>query len=122
LCFAEAIVNTVDYGMDPQTALDQPRWFWWKGLDTRHEPASTEIVDGLRKRGHDARVWNELDAYGRGQIIWRLPSGTYIAGSDVRGDGQAAGSLRLNGSGNLPGKEGGAPMGDCGNRQHRVHP
>jgi gamma-glutamyltranspeptidase/glutathione hydrolase len=87
----QMIVNTVDYGMDPQTSLDQPRWFWWKGLDTRHEPASTEIVDGLRNRGHDARVWNELDAYGRGQIIWRLPSGVYIAGSDVRGDGQAAG-------------------------------
>lgn len=87
----QTIVNTVDYGMDPQTSLDQPRWMWWKGLDTRHEPASTEVVDGLRMRGHDARVWNELDAYGRGQIIWRLPSGTYIAGSDVRGDGQAVG-------------------------------
>jgi gamma-glutamyltranspeptidase/glutathione hydrolase len=88
----QMIVNTVDHGMDPQTSLDQPRWFWWEGRGTRHEPATeTAIVDALRQRGHDARFWNELDLYGRGQIIWRLPSGAYIAGSDHRGDGQATG-------------------------------
>jgi len=88
----QMVVNTVDYHMDPQTSLDQARWFWWRNRDTRHEPATdSSIVDGLRRRGHDALYWNELDAYGRGQIIWRLPSGAYIAGSDHRGDGQAAG-------------------------------
>jgi gamma-glutamyltranspeptidase/glutathione hydrolase len=87
----QMIVNTIDYGMDPQTSLDQPRWFWWKERATRHEPATGAVVDELRRRGHDALVWNELDAYGRGQIIWRLPSGAYIAGSDHRGDGQASG-------------------------------
>lgn len=88
----QMIVNTIDHRMDPQASLDQPRWFWWKDCATRHEPATpTAIADGLRQRGHDALVWNELDAYGRGQIIWRLASGAYVAGSDHRGDGQAAG-------------------------------
>ena len=88
----QMVVNTVDYRMDPQTSLGQPRWFWWKERATRHEPATpTEVVDELRRRGHDALYWNELDAYGRGQIIWRLPSGAYVAGSDHRGDGQAGG-------------------------------
>jgi gamma-glutamyltranspeptidase / glutathione hydrolase len=26
----QMVVNTVDYGMDPQTSLDQPRWHWRK--------------------------------------------------------------------------------------------
>jgi gamma-glutamyltranspeptidase / glutathione hydrolase len=88
----QMVVNTIDHHMDPQTSLDQPRWFWHRGLRVLCEPAvETAILEELRQRGHDARVWNELDAYGRGQIIWRLPSGAYIAGSDQRGDGQAAG-------------------------------
>lgn len=88
----QMIVNTVDYGMDPQTSLDQPRWSWWKERSTIHEPAvDPTILDDLRRRGHDVRTEEELDAFGRGQIIWRLPSGAYIAGSDHRADGQAAG-------------------------------
>jgi gamma-glutamyltranspeptidase / glutathione hydrolase len=88
----QMVVNTVDYGLDPQTSLDQPRWHWRTGRRTLHEPSTDpQTLDGLRRRGHDVHVWNELDAYGRGQIIWRLPSGAYIAGSDPRGDGQAVG-------------------------------
>jgi len=88
----QMVVNTVDHRMDPQTSLDQPRWFWHKDRSTLLEPAvDLAILEELRGRGHDAKVWNELDAYGRGQIIWRLPSGSYIAGSDHRGDGQAIG-------------------------------
>lgn len=88
----QMVVNTVDYGMDPQTSLDQPRWFWHKDRSILFEPAvEREIVEELGRRGHETRVWNELNAYGRGQIIWRLQSGAYIAGSDHRGDGQATG-------------------------------
>jgi gamma-glutamyltranspeptidase / glutathione hydrolase len=88
----QMVVNTVDYGLDPQASLDRPRWFWRRDrrvlLEPEVDPAS---ADELRRRGHDATTWDELDAYGRGQIIWRLPSGAYVAGSDRRGDGQAAG-------------------------------
>jgi len=88
----QMVVNTVDYGMDPQTSLDQPRWFWHKDRSTLLEPSvDTAILEELRRRGHEVRVWNELDAYGRGQIVWRLPSGAYLGGSDHRGDGQAMG-------------------------------
>jgi len=88
----QMVVNTLDHGMDPQTSLDEPRWFWHKDRSTLFEPSiDAAILDELRGRGHEVRVWKELDAYGRGQIIWRLPSGAYIAGSDRRGDGQAIG-------------------------------
>jgi gamma-glutamyltranspeptidase/glutathione hydrolase len=88
----QMVVNTVDYQMDPQTSLDQPRWLWLRERRVLVEPnTNPAILDELRRRGHAADVWNELDAWGRGQIIWRLPSGAYIAGSDHRGDGQATG-------------------------------
>lgn len=88
----QMIVNTIDYGMDPQTSLDQPRWHWQKGRQILLEPAvDAEIVDDLRRRGHDTETWDQLGVMGRGQIIWRLPSGALIAGSEPRADGQAAG-------------------------------
>jgi gamma-glutamyltranspeptidase/glutathione hydrolase len=46
-------------------------------------------VDGLRARGHDVTVGTD-QAFGRGQIIWKLPGGGYVAGSDKRADGCAA--------------------------------
>lgn len=78
--------------MDPQTSLDQPRWYWRRGRRVLLEPTvGRSVADDLHRRGHDVHIWPERDAYGRGQIIWRLPSGAYVAGSDNRGDGQAAG-------------------------------
>lgn len=88
----QMVLNTVDWGMHPQASLDAARWFWWEGDYTKLEPTvPAEVVQGLRERGHDIEVDAELDAFGRGQIIWRLPSGAYVAGSDNRTDGCAAG-------------------------------
>jgi gamma-glutamyltranspeptidase/glutathione hydrolase len=87
----QMVVNTIDYGMDPQTSLDQPRWYCGRGRSTVHEPTvNPTILDGLRERGHGVTVEAERDFVGRGQIIWRLESGAYVAGSDQRADGQAA--------------------------------
>ena len=88
----QMVVNTVDYRMDPQTSLDQPRWYWRRDRRVLLEPTvDRPVAEDLHRRGHDVHIWLERDAYGRGQIIWRLPSRAYIAGSDHRGDGQAAG-------------------------------
>ena len=88
----QVVVNTVDYRMDPQTSLDQPRWYWRRDCRVLLEPTvDRTVAEDLHRRGHDVHISLERDAYGRGQIIWRLPSHTYIAGSDHRGDGQAAG-------------------------------
>lgn len=88
----QMIVNTVDYTMDPQASLDAPRWQWVKNREIEIESdADREIIAGLRALGHDVRVLEPGGRFGRGQIIWRLPSGAYIAGSDKRADGYAAG-------------------------------
>ncbi len=87
----QTIVNTVDYRMDPQTSLDTPRWSWWGGRFVKVEPCDPAIVAGLQARGHEVEIDPEVDWAGRGQTIWRLPGRGYIAASDKRCDGQAAG-------------------------------
>jgi gamma-glutamyltranspeptidase / glutathione hydrolase len=88
----QVVTNTVDYGMDPQAALDAPRWCWTTGLEVRVEPTvPAAVVDELRARGHRVIVEPRLDLFGCGQAIWRLPGGGYVAGSEPRTDGYATG-------------------------------
>lgn len=88
----QMIVNTLDYGLDPQASLDAPRWFWGEERWVQVEPTvPLAIVEALKERGHEMNVDDEVDFVGRGQIIWRLPSGVYVAGSEPRADGCAAG-------------------------------
>lgn len=82
--------NLLDYGMDPQTALDDPRIFWDKQgaleLESRIGP---EVQAGLEAKGHPC-VPNAL--HGGGQVIQiDHERGVLIAGSDPRKDGHAAG-------------------------------
>jgi gamma-glutamyltranspeptidase/glutathione hydrolase len=49
------------------------------------------IMRGLAARGHAVNIALESGRFGRGQIIWRLPNGVYVAGSEGRTDGLAAG-------------------------------
>jgi gamma-glutamyltranspeptidase / glutathione hydrolase len=87
--------NLVDYGMDPQTALNAPRFNWLAGKQFALEAAfAGETVRELKRRGHE--LLSEEKAarqhYGGGQVIVRDPeSGVLIGGSEPRNDGMAAG-------------------------------
>lgn len=88
----QMVVNTVDYRLNPQASLDAPRWSWWHDRSVKIEPVpDLPIAEGLSARGHGVEVDPVFGWMGRGQIIWRLPSGVYVAGSESRADGQAAG-------------------------------
>jgi gamma-glutamyltranspeptidase/glutathione hydrolase len=89
----QMMVNTLDYAMDPQSSLGAPRWYWEQERLIRLEPGAAALADALAARGHVVEVDAEVDWAGRGQIIWRLSeeTGGYIAGSEPRADGQAAG-------------------------------
>ncbi len=85
----QVVVNTVDYGMNPQAALDAPRWQWLEGRRVELEAqVPSWIADGLRERGHAISLQLESGSFGRGQIIWRSGE-TLIAASESRTDGQA---------------------------------
>jgi gamma-glutamyltranspeptidase/glutathione hydrolase len=88
----QMVVNTLDYGLNPQASLDAPRWYWDKGKSVLLEPhMPQEIAQALAERGHEVEIASDVGTFGRGQIIWRLPSGGYVAGSDGRTDGYAVG-------------------------------
>ncbi len=88
----QMIVNTLDYGLNPQASLDAPRWYWERGQEVWLEPGVPQAIAAeLAERGHQVNIAQEPGRFGRGQIIWRLPSGAYIAGSDGRTDGYAVG-------------------------------
>ena len=86
-------VNLVEFGMDPQTALDAPRFNWLQGREVALEPAIGDGVrDELARRGHALLPRGAAVSYGGGQAIIRDPdSGVLIGGSEPRNDGAAVG-------------------------------
>lgn len=82
------------WGQNPQTAADAPRWRITQGLGVAVEEAMPLATrNALAAMGHDLTTEAPDSAFGFGgaQIIRRLPCGAYIAGSDPRKDGMAAG-------------------------------
>ncbi len=88
----QTMVRLLTYGMNPQAAVDAPRWKLNGGVSVDLEPsASAELRAGLVALGHEIKsVADSYMDYGAGQIIMRTDAG-YAAGSDPRRDGQAAG-------------------------------
>lgn len=91
----QVVVNTVDYAMNPQAALDAPRWQVTQGLGVELEHGvARNIVAELARRGHEVNVQHRGELFGKGQIIWRgsgPAEGSLIAGSEPRCDGCAIG-------------------------------
>ncbi len=85
----QIVVNMVDYGMNPQAALDAPRWQVTTGTNVFLEQAvSRSIALGLSDRGHTTQLIADGRSFGKGQIILRQ-NGTLIAASEPRADGLA---------------------------------
>ncbi|MEK3915781.1 gamma-glutamyltransferase family protein [Paenibacillus sp. FSL H7-0331] len=88
----QTIMNTLDFGLHPQAALDAPRWQWVKDNTVWVESGfSTAVAQALSRRGHDIQIALDPSTFGRGQIIWRDPhTGVLCGGTDSRADGIAA--------------------------------
>ncbi len=84
----QAVVNLTDYQMNPQAALDAPRWRFLAGNSVLLEKGVPhQIVEELRKRGHEIQIAPET-MFGKGQIILRQGD-TLVAASEPRADGLA---------------------------------
>jgi gamma-glutamyltranspeptidase/glutathione hydrolase len=79
----------VDDGLDPQAALDRPR-FRIEGDRVLLEPGLWTQREALRSLGLEPVCEPELTPFGGGQAIL-IERGTLIGGSDSRQDGYAAG-------------------------------
>ena len=85
------VVNTVDYHMNPQEALDAPLIQWTGGKHIQLErEVPAHIVQDLARRGHEVEIVNSNLHMGRGQIIWKTENGLYIGGTEPRCDGTVA--------------------------------
>jgi gamma-glutamyltranspeptidase/glutathione hydrolase len=92
----QTLVRMLDYGQNPQTACDAPRWRYNAGMSINAESnMDRNTVQGLNDLGHELELINDsYQDFGAGQFIWRMGDPKvqgYIAASDPRRDGQAVG-------------------------------
>jgi gamma-glutamyltranspeptidase/glutathione hydrolase len=90
----QVLVAMADDGLDPQAALDRPRFRIEDGTSGGRVGLEAGIPDEtlaeLSRMGHPVDLINGYDRarFGRGEIIYRDPeSGVLWGGSDPRGDG-----------------------------------
>jgi gamma-glutamyltranspeptidase/glutathione hydrolase len=90
---AQMVIRIRDYGQNPQSASDAPRWIVnVDGTIGLEEALRTRIGDGLVAMGHKIATAEAVTfAFGGAQLIWRLGDDGYCAGSDHRKDGGAVG-------------------------------
>jgi gamma-glutamyltranspeptidase/glutathione hydrolase len=87
----QVVSNMVDFGMNPQEALDSARF----RIDIEDENIfaedsfDQEVISGLESKGHSVSVISGVNRvfFGGGQIINRNDEGLLIGGSDPRKDG-----------------------------------
>lgn len=86
----QVVMNLVNFGHNPQAALDAPRFQWIKGNQVQLEKTMPqEVVEQLASLGHEITVTEENTGYGRGQIILKAGD-VLVGGTESRVDGTVA--------------------------------
>lgn len=82
----QLVMNLLNFGLNPQAALDAPRWQWMQGKQVHVETDfCSNMAEALARRGHDITGALEHGGFGRGQAIWRDPkTGTLYGGTESR--------------------------------------
>jgi gamma-glutamyltranspeptidase/glutathione hydrolase len=91
---AQFVANVVDYGMNVQAALEQPRFTkgTFQGCDVQMEQTVPEAVRAeLTKRGHEIQLLEPFSfTVGQGEAVVRdAARKVNFAGADPRSDGEA---------------------------------
>ena len=88
----QVVMNMIDFSMNPQAALDAPRWQWTSGRRFEAESHFPKyIAEELVRKGHQISMSLDSAGFGRGQIICRTSDGVLIGGTEFRADGTIAG-------------------------------
>ncbi|MCC7275343.1 MAG: gamma-glutamyltransferase, partial [Alphaproteobacteria bacterium] len=97
----QALVAMVDFGLDPQQALEAPRWSSSQPGQSANYPHGGDdaltvergigaaTVAGLERRGHRVAVVGDLEGPCSVEAIRVLDNGVRMAASDPRRDGWA---------------------------------
>ena len=87
---AQFLLNLLVFGYNVQQAMDEGRFRHMSGTRVLVEPVIADsVIAQLRAMGHDVRI-APASEFGGSQAIIKLKRG-YVAGSDPRKDGHAAG-------------------------------
>ena len=87
----QVMMNLIDFHMNPQQALDAPRWQWMRdGSVTVESGFDAQIAQALARKGHDVRIEMNTASFGRGQMIIRLDNGVLVGGTESRTDSNIA--------------------------------
>ncbi|NNM33448.1 MAG: gamma-glutamyltransferase [Gemmatimonadetes bacterium] len=86
----QLLLNLLVFGMDPQEAVDAPRFRHLSGNRVAIERIPDHIQTALEAKGHEIVDWARTD-FGGAQLVMRLPRG-WAAASEPRKDGHAAGN------------------------------
>ncbi len=83
----QVVMNMIDFKMDPQTALDAPRFRWDNALNVAVEDSmDSMIIQQLKGLNHQITIETRSSNFGRGQIILKEKEG-YKVGTETRCDG-----------------------------------
>ena len=87
----QVLMNLIDFGLNPQEALDAPRWQWLRGKEVELEPSfPQETAEKLKARGHEIRYAADSLSFGRGELILRGTDGVLCGASEPRAGGSVA--------------------------------
>lgn len=87
----QILTSIIDFHLNPQAALDAPRWQWIEGKNVQVEKDfPRDIVEGLENKGHLVEIAMDSSEFGKGQIIWKDGKGTLLGATDPRADGGVA--------------------------------
>ncbi len=87
----QVVMNLVNFHMNPQDALDAPRWQWVKGKAFQVEAGlGADVVRSLKRKGHEVSISPDEGPFGRGQMILKQKNGVYAVGTESRTDGYIA--------------------------------
>lgn len=87
----QVAMNFIDFHMDPQQALDAPRWQWMRDNSITVESRfSADMARQLQAKGHMVRMDLSTPSFGRGQMIVKLENGTLVGGTESRTDSNIA--------------------------------
>lgn len=86
----QVLMNMIDFKMDPQTALDAPRFRWDIETTVALEPRFPEsVAEFLKLHGHDIKIEKRVGGFGNGQIILKNKD-HYLVGTETRCQGHIA--------------------------------
>lgn len=96
----QVLHKLLDFELDPQTAVESPRWSHQPGTPPRsnlpellrmEEGFPAEVISGLEKRGHTVERVDRWSFGSAKLIVWQGDTGTWMAAADPRREAYALG-------------------------------